>query len=267
MKKIKIHCSWDLEIDLFHEKQLELWVDKIPGGQRSSESVHIGLLLEPRELRNELRVSNDISSYDYVLTHDKSILDNSDKSFLYEFGGCWVKDYDQSQDKIFGVSTLIGGKKMVPGHYLRLSVLNNAHRLTIPKTVWISKNYPPSGNPGDNTVLMGGKEDMFDKQFHICIENVRRENWFTEKLIDCLYTRTVPIYFGCPNISDWFDTRGFILVETLEDIIRETNNLTPGTYQKMIPYIEENYNRSQLYTDHGVNIKRAIESNILQLIK
>jgi len=266
MKKIKIHCSWDLEINLFHQKQLELWVDKFPGNQKSNGSVHIGVLIEPREIRNNMGLSSDISPYEYTLTHDKSILENSNKAFLYEFGGCWVKDYDQSQDKIFGVSTLIGGKKMAPGHNLRSALLNSASRITIPSTVWISKNYPPTGNTRGNPVLSGNKKDMFDKQFHICIENVSRENWFTEKLLDCLHTRTVPIYYGCPNIGNWFDTRGFIIVENLEDIIREVNSLTTGTYQKMMPYIEENYNKAQLYSNVGENIKRSIESNILPLI-
>ena len=266
MKKIKVHCSWDLEVNLFHERQLELWVDKFPGSQRSNGSVHIGVLIEPKEIRNIMGLSSDISSYDYALTHDQSLLDNNSNSFLYEFGGCWVKNYDQSTDKVFGVSTLIGGKQMTPGHSLRTSILNNKNSLSIPKTIWISRNYPPRNNPDNDPILQGGKKDMFDRQFHICIENVKRKNWFTEKLLDCLHTRTVPIYYGCPNIGDWFDIRGFIIVETLEDIIRECNKLTPEIYQKMEPYIEENYNRAQLYSNVGENIKRSIETNIIPLI-
>ena len=262
MKKIKVHCNWDLEVDLFHEKQLELWVDSFPGHHRSNGSVHIGALIEPREIRN----ITDITSYDYALTHDQSILNSNNKAFLYEFGGCWVKDYDRSTNKVFGVSTLIGGKQMTPGHSLRTLLFDNKSRLNIPKTIWISKNHPPRNNPDNDPILKGGKKEMFDKQFHICIENVKRENWFTEKLLDCLHTRTVPIYYGCPNIGNWFDTRGFIIVETLEDIIMECNKLTPEIYQKMEPYIEDNYNRSQLYSNVGENIKRSIENNILPLI-
>ena len=267
MKKIKVHCSWDLEVNLFHERQLELWVDKFPGAQRSNGSVHIGVLIEPREIRNIMGLSSDISSYDYALTHDQSLLDNNSNSFLYEFGGCWVKDYDHNTNKEFGISTLIGGKQMAPGHLLRTDIFRNKDMLNVPNTFWISKNYPPSNKNNNNPVLMGSKKDMFNKQFHICIENVKRKNWFTEKLLDCIYTKTVPIYYGCPNIGDWFDPRGFIIVETIEDIIRECNRLSPEVYKKMEPYIEDNFNRSLLYSNVGENIKRSIESNILPLIK
>jgi len=34
----------------------------------------------------------------------------------------------------------------------------------------------------------------------------------------------------------------------------------------MEPYIEENYNRAQLYSNVGENIKRSIETNIIPLI-
>ena len=266
MKKIKVHCSWDLEVNLFHERQLELWVDKFPGSQRSNGSVHIGVLIEPKEIRNIMGLSSDISSYDYALTHDQSLLDNNSNSFLYEFGGCWVKDYDQNTNKEFGISTLIGGKQMVQGHFLRTDLFRNKDMLTVPNTFWISKNYPPGNKNNGNPILMGSKSDMFNKQFHICIENVKRENWFTEKLLDCLYTKTVPIYYGCPNIGDWFDPRGFITVDNANEIIETCNRLNPEMYHEMLPYIEDNHNRSKLYSNVGINIKRSIESNIVPLI-
>lgn len=44
------------------------------------------------------------------------------------------------------------------------------------------------------------------------VENVRQRNYFSEKLIDALLTRTVPVYWGCPNIGDYFDSAGFVLI-------------------------------------------------------
>ena len=41
--------------------------------------------------------------------------------------------------------------------------------------------------------------------FSIAIENSRNGCYFTEKILDCFTTRTVPIYWGCPDIGDYFD--------------------------------------------------------------
>ena len=103
---------------------------------------------------------------------------------------------------------------------------------------------------------------MFNSQFHICIENTKRKNWFTEKLIDCFETNTIPIYYGCPNIGDWFDERGMIIVNDLKEIIEACNQLTSETYEKMKPYIDINFKESKKYTD----VDKRLKNKILELI-
>ena len=45
-------------------------------------------------------------------------------------------------------------------------------------------------------------DGLRDYRYHFCIENIKRDYWFTEKLIDCFVTGTIPIYWGCPSIFD-----------------------------------------------------------------
>eukprot|EP00620_Florenciella_sp_RCC1587_P021099 CAMPEP_0182561832 /NCGR_PEP_ID=MMETSP1324-20130603/4262_1 /TAXON_ID=236786 /ORGANISM="Florenciella sp., Strain RCC1587" /LENGTH=60 /DNA_ID=CAMNT_0024774579 /DNA_START=220 /DNA_END=399 /DNA_ORIENTATION=+ len=49
--------------------------------------------------------------------------------------------------------------------------------------------------------------------FHIAIENVKSNGYFTEKLLDCFLTRTVPLYWGCPNIGEYFEVEGMIIID------------------------------------------------------
>ena len=107
---------------------------------------------------------------------------------------------------------------------------------------------------------------MFNRQFHICIENVKRQNWFTEKLIDCLYTKTIPIYYGCPNIGDWFDLNGFLIVNSVQEIIDTCNNITSDFYEEKKDSIERNYIECLKYTNVGANVQRSIEKNIITKI-
>ena len=54
----------------------------------------------------------------------------------------------------------------------------------------------PSGYDNKEYIDMIGQY-----KFMICFENVTKENYFTEKLINAYYYKTIPIYWGCPNID------------------------------------------------------------------
>jgi len=47
-------------------------------------------------------------------------------------------------------------------------------------------------------------DGLINYKYSICIENIRRKNYFSEKFTDAILCFTIPIYFGCPNISDFF---------------------------------------------------------------
>jgi GH15 family glucan-1,4-alpha-glucosidase len=94
--------------------------------------------------------------------------------------------------------------------------------------------------------------------FHIAIENTSMKNAFSEKLIDCFQTRTVPIHYGCPNISDYFNINGVIVVNNLSEIITACNKLTPKTYDDMLPAIEDNFNKSHDWCDDMKQLRNRL---------
>jgi len=95
--------------------------------------------------------------------------------------------------------------------------------------------------------LTESKEPLFDSQFHICIENSQSLNYFTEKIIDCFVTKTIPIYFGAPNISNFFNVNGMFIANNFEDIIRICNSIDEYTYDSKIEFIDENFELAQKY--------------------
>jgi len=46
--------------------------------------------------------------------------------------------------------------------------------------------------------------------FSLCFENTQMKGYVTEKLIDCLYTGTIPLYMGAPDIADYIPSKAFI---------------------------------------------------------
>jgi hypothetical protein len=99
--------------------------------------------------------------------------------------------------------------------------------------------------------------------FNISIENLQHTNWFTEKLIDVLRTGTVPIYWGCPNIGDFFNIKGFIIVNSLEDIVNVVNNLTEDDYTSRLEYIKENFDKALQYCS---NLFERVDNEIKKLL-
>lgn len=47
-------------------------------------------------------------------------------------------------------------------------------------------------------------------RFALCFENSILKGWMTEKLFDCFFTGTVPVYWGAPDVLDWVPAECFI---------------------------------------------------------
>jgi hypothetical protein len=71
-----------------------------------------------------------------------------------------------------------------------------------------------------------GKETGIDPyKYSIVLENSSQPNYFTEKLHDCLLLWSLPIYWGCPNIHEFFPENSYYLLnldnpEEVLDIIK-----------------------------------------------
>ena len=49
--------------------------------------------------------------------------------------------------------------------------------------------------------------------YSIALENSVQECYFSEKLIDCYLTWAFPIYYGCPNLSEYFPKESYIYLD------------------------------------------------------
>lgn len=73
---------------------------------------------------------------------------------------------------------------------------------------------------GDSLDLFGhGFRDFDDKweviapyKYHICIENSAYPHYWTEKLADCYLGWAFPFYYGCPNLSEYFNSKSYQLI-------------------------------------------------------
>jgi hypothetical protein len=153
-------------------------------------------------------------------------------SFLLSLGGKGVQSFKTRGSFIY--------------HYRKI-IWDSEAKFTLPTNFYVShrdlSKYPDDMQ--ERALPTDSKKWIFFDQFTIAIENSKQDNYFSEKLLECFMALSVPIYIGCPNIGDYFDVRGMLIAKYPEDVLDIARNLTPETYQAMLPYLQENKRRAQ----------------------
>lgn len=196
-----------------------------------------GWLVEPKAVLS-LRYDTIESYFDYldfIITHNKELLEKyPDKTKATISGGTWIRACNYGiYPKSKNISMIYSDKQWLEGHKLRHEVA---------KIVTGVDFY------GGAARYVNSKEEaLIDYRFSVVIENFKTDNNFTEKVVDAFLTGTIPIYWGCPNIEKYFDTRGMIIANTLEEIVNAVETLTEKDYIDRIEYVKENFNRAKNY--------------------
>ena len=83
-----------------------------------------------------------------------------------------------------------------------------------------------------------------DYRFSFCVENDTYDTYFTEKILDCFATGTIPIYMGTKKIVEYFNPEGILFFDGTYDL----DSLTPDLYYSKMDAIKDNYERVQKYS-------------------
>jgi hypothetical protein len=268
----KLFTSFRLEDDFnilkqYNDKSITLFNDYIPKNidDLKHNPYNFIIIHEPNEFFgfHDWIIQNN-NLFSLILTWNENILNNCSNSYLFtcNYQQDSIEYYNtfKNKNKIFEVSFLSGTKTISNGHKLRNRIYALKNQINIPKK-WFhtledfDHNTGVRPGYGDYTKDLShiplylksspqvyGKRICFDNtMFHVCVENVKYNNWYTEKIGEAFCTKTVPIYWGCPNIGEYYDERGIITFETEEELVYIINNLTPEKYYEMKPYIDYNY--------------------------
>lgn len=211
----------------------------------------IAWLVESRDLHEEIYQRmlqpSVYNQFDHIFTYDQRLLDIDPKFHRYAFGGCWIEKPDRKiYHKTKNVSIIASQKKFLAGHKLRHEVITR-YQNKIDDV--LGYGYRALINKVDGLRLY---------RYSIVIENCREKNYFTEKLIDCFATGTIPIYWGCPNIGDFFNPSGIIPFSTIEELSNILDSIGSDDYANRQVAIEQNFSRVPKY--------ETIERDALRLI-
>ena len=182
-----------------------------------------------------------VNQFQYLITNqDEKILPHPN-ALRSQTGNIWFygKNYDEvvsvtEQKKRKKISTICSNKQ--DGH--------TVHRMRFEFTKLMEERIPELERFGRGFNWIDKKADALDDyEFHVAIENHYADHVWTEKLADAFLGFTVPIYFGCPNVFDYFPEDSLIQIDindfeaSIEKIKRIIS--TPGEYERRLPAVKE----------------------------
>ena len=184
----------------------------------------------PGIIDNIISHSKEISeSYPYLFTHDKRIYDLADNFIYTTSHGYWIKT-PKIYPKSKLVSMMSSAKRMCLGHDFRLA--------------WVNKLRNKLDLYGKGFNEIAEKETaLVDYMFSVTIENSQYATYWTEKILDCFTTGTIPVYHGAPDISDYFNMDGIITLTDSFDI----SQLSLDRYESMKKPMLDNFERALKY--------------------
>lgn len=222
---------------------------------------NILMLVEAPEFHQKIyeEAYQNLDKFDLVLTFSKKLLDTKNPNVKFNaYGTTWVHE---SLRKIYNkkllCSFVVSPKTITSGHKLRQWFAEQT-----PANIAIyGKNYkdiPYSKEKNPQSLTNGKIVTLCSYMFSLVIESCREDYYFSEKLIDCFLTGTIPVYWGCPSIGDFFDTKGMLIFETKEEGLELLSKLTPEIYKDMLPHVRGNFERAKKYADFKINSEHIL---------
>jgi FkbM family methyltransferase len=221
---VRVKEGWE-GISLFTDSYLD--TDSVT----NCKGTNIGMLVETRETNPSIynSVDNYIDNYDFLLTYDKELLEKyPEKTKFYPFGGCWVEKENYGfPEKTEMVSMIYSTKREAFGHSLRHKIASSLKGIDL----WGAG----AGRPFETK-----EEALSPYRFTVVIENTKNPYYFSEKLLDAMALGVIPIYYGATEIGNFFNSKGILTFDTIEELEEILNTLTPELYDSMFMYAEEN---------------------------
>ncbi len=212
----------------------------VPEGLRPSKL--LGLIVESQAIVPRLYrdIQPVMGRFDAVFTHSSKLLSENTNAHWIPGGGIWVGGTHAGgrigiAPKRDLCSMLSSRKKMCPLHRERLRIAKRLWNKRRDIDVFID---PPGVYAYDVTRSY---------RYNICIENYIDESYFTERILNCFATGTIPIYKGATKIAQFFDVGGILEFDTDKELELILRNISVADYDRRIEAIQENFRRVRQY--------------------
>lgn len=254
-----LYLSANLEcLNYFCSKKINVCIDTLDCDK--TYDYNFLFLDEPSSIATEINrtILKNKFSFDKIYTFNQDILDKYHNALFFPKGTSWLDLNQLKINKKPQVSFLTSSKNKTFRHNLRLSVYDYLNSLDCINQMEIYHHKSPP--------FINERNVFFENAlFNIGIENGKLKNYFSEKIVDCFVSKTIPIYCGCPNIGEWFNTDGIITFNDLEDLKYIFSYINEDYYNSKQDAIEENYKIAYQFCGENSYINRVTNQLIEEL--
>lgn len=215
------------------------------------DSKQFGLLIESEQIcpseYAKVRIEGAIvNSLNALFTHSEKLLDKYPNAKFIPGGGCWY-------------GTKKHGGIITPQSYLRknnlISIVSSTKtqcalhqfRLDLAKEMLRQNVGDVMGTVVNRYVNVA--DSLTDYMYSVAIENCSSRYYFTEKILNCFASMTIPIYYGAHDIGTFFNPDGIIFIKepTVEYAMKALQECSKQDYCSRKEAILDNYQRVQKY--------------------
>ena len=178
--------------------------------------------------------------FDLILTHDKVVLSAfPDKS-------AFIPADTVSVDKSsFGIN--VENKKNILSHIYSSKQQTYGHKLRHEVAEMIEERFPGKCDffgSGASRYIRYKHNALQSYLYSVVIENAMYDHYYTEKIMDCFVSGTIPIYYGTKSTSTAFDEGGIIYfdgIESLSNILSKLFENPWKIYNERLKSLYANY--------------------------
>lgn len=197
--------------------------------------------------------------FDLIFTHSAKILDSIPNARFMPANGCWygfergsdvILSEDAWQRKTKNVSIICSNKEAFGIQHQRKEIAKACKRTGLADCF---------GSFDGGTYLKFKSDSLVDYRYQIVVENDIKPYYFTEKILDCFASMTIPIYYGATEIGNYFDQDGIIVLRSLavEDLKLALQRCTPQVYAERLNSVKKNYFNVLKYADSSEYLYRT----------
>ena len=208
--------------------------------QPNNPNMSFAWLLESKEYIPHIyaEIRRYIDNFKYIFTSDRYLLKTYPQKCKFSpSGGIWVggtqgqgeiKQYEKTKF----CSLVCSLKAMCRNHEMRIQLAQLLH----------TKIDVMGDLTGKHIQII---DSLADYHYSIIIENHIDKWYFTEKLLNCFSTFTLPLYFGATDLGKYFNTDGVIQFSSVDECMSIIHRLTPDLYYTKMEAMKDNFKRCQ----------------------
>ncbi len=203
--------------------------------------------IQPGDYARVMSDPGRMAEYSKIFTFSDQVLDRYENALFIPPSGLWygtavnggAPDGMRYEKKEKNISVVASAKSHTKYHRLRVETAKRAVE------AGLADGYGAfCGNRIDKKA-----DALDDYRYSLVIENDVKPYYFTEKILDCFASMTIPVYLGATKIGEYFNTDGIIMLQEgncdhIEDVLKKC---TAQDYEARLEAVKDNFERVKQY--------------------